>query len=112
MFYQFSQNNSGGRFKVDRNVAEYVIIEANGAQEANDRALEIGIYFDGVSEGRDCPCCGSRWSEASSYDGTETPTVYGTPVESYKPNVKFTPRGEPLIHVYYLSGEKKTVLAK
>lgn len=111
MFYQFSQNNSGGRFTVNSRVAQFVVIEANNADEANARAKEVGMYFDGVYEELDCACCGDRWYPA--YDGgTETPTVYGTPVESYKPNVKFTPRGEPLIHVYYLSGEKKTVLAK
>lgn len=112
MFYTFRQNNSGGSFHVDSRVAQYVVIEANDSSEANARAQEIGIYFNGVYDGGDCECCGDRWYEASSYDGTETSTLYGEPVESYEDKVRFTPSEEPLIHVYYLNGEKKTYLSK
>jgi len=63
MFYTFSQNNSGGSFEVTDSVAEYVVVEANDLTHAIERALAIGIYFDGVNAGLDCECCGDRWSE-------------------------------------------------
>ena len=56
-FYCFRQNNSGGQF-----IGDVVInIEADSAEEANEIALDNGIYFDGVEEDKDCECCGDRW---------------------------------------------------
>ncbi len=75
-FYTFRQNNSGGSFTVDENVAHTVVIQASDARDANERAAAIGLYFDG--EG-DCPCCGTRWDETSEYDGHEEPNAYGKP---------------------------------
>jgi hypothetical protein len=60
-FYKFHQNNSGGKFVVNEYLAEWVYIQAKSADEANEIAEDKGIYFDGVSSGRDCPCCGDRW---------------------------------------------------
>ena len=66
MWYEFSQNNSGGAFDIDdeKGIGPRVWIEADNAEHANKRALEIGLYFYGVAEGKDCPCCGDRWHEA------------------------------------------------
>lgn len=66
MFYRFHQNNSGGSFHHDekRGIGYEVVIEADSAPAANAAAESIGLYFYGVSEGRDCECCGSRWYEA------------------------------------------------
>jgi hypothetical protein len=69
-FFQFDQNNSGGGFDIDQNVAPIVVIEAADADDAQDKALVLGIYFDGVNEGRDCECCGDRWY--SPEEGKET----------------------------------------
>lgn len=74
-FYTFSQNNSGGQF--DENLSQYVIIEASSAKEANRKAREIGVYFNGIDEGYDCECCGDRWVEVCEEDATEKPSVYG-----------------------------------
>lgn len=77
MFYHYSQNNSGGKFGHDpkRGISHHVIIEAASADEANQRAEYIGLYFDG--EG-DCECCGNRWSPMYRDDAGETaPLVYG-----------------------------------
>lgn len=85
-FYTFSQNNSGGTFDVDekRGIAETVIVEAYSADEANSRAEQIGLYFDG--EG-DCPCCGNRWTACySDNEGTDVPSFYGTPIEQLEPS--------------------------
>lgn len=55
-FYEFTQNNSGGSFDVNENVAHRVIIEANSEEEANKK-FETLIEDQSSS----CPCCGDRW---------------------------------------------------
>lgn len=80
MFYTYNQNNSGGSFDFQKDaISHYVIIEADSAAEADFRAVQVGVYFD---SSMDCPCCGDRWSEAWSDDGTATPQVYGKDVSS------------------------------
>ena len=66
MFFEFDQNNSGGTFLIDDNIGigPRVWIEAESAEHADEKAAEIGIYFNGGDDGRDCPCCGDRWYEA------------------------------------------------
>lgn len=76
-YYQFSQNNTGGVFEYDKNLSNYVMIEAESSDKANSLALSIGIYFDGCNEGIDCSCCGDRWYKASEDDGYSEPLVYG-----------------------------------
>lgn len=58
-FYEFHQNNPGGFF--DKNMPRYLWIEASSKDEACEIAEEHGVYFDGIDEGIDCPCCGDRW---------------------------------------------------
>lgn len=104
-FFGFNQNNSGGSFDVDENVCEYVIIEAKSVEQANNRAEEIGIYFDGCSKGLDCSCCGDRWNEAyDEEDGKEEPMIYNTPVKEAKSSCF---RDGCIIH--YLDGRKEIV---
>lgn len=107
MFYHFSQNNSGGSFHIDERVAHHVIIEANSAEEANRRAESVGIYFNGCIDGRDCDCCGDRWSSQWSDDaGDLEPLIYGDDPSRYQDT--WTDHDEPYCHVYYLDGLKKT----
>lgn len=72
MWYEYSQNNSGGTHVYDdnRGLSERVFIEADSAKEADKHAKSIGIYFEGVDSGRDCDCCGDRWSanDVSGWD--------------------------------------------
>jgi hypothetical protein len=77
-FYTFRQNNSGGFWSDDilSGITRYVIIEANSASEANDRAEDIGLYFDGCDDDRDCSCCGDRWDRTYERDATEQPELY------------------------------------
>lgn len=104
-YFHFSQNNSGGSFEVGDKVAHHVIIQAHSAVEANARATDIGIYFNGCDIGMDCPCCGDRWSE--TWDkGDETPLIYGEAPATY--NDISTKPGEPMCHVYHLDGSKTT----
>lgn len=102
-FFTFTQNNSGGVFHRDENIAEFVIVEAADAADANRRAIAVGIYFDGIASGRDCECCGDRFHPFfDGSEGDDVPSIYGEPVESYKP---FLGRHEVIVH--FASGEKK-----
>jgi hypothetical protein len=105
MFYTFNQNNSGGVFDVDERVAHYVIVEANSAEEANKIAETKGIYFDGVSKGHDCACCGDRWYAQWEDKGDQEPLIYGEKPEKFKKD-PFTDPGEPYCHVYLLEGQQ------
>jgi len=62
-WFEFLQNNSYGVFKVDDKVCHDVFIEAKNYKKARKKALSLGVYFNGVREGIDCPCCGDRWSD-------------------------------------------------
>lgn len=76
-WFHYDQNNSGGYFIIDDEVAEDVFIQAPSAAEAEERANAL---FDGCSEY--CECCGPRWSTGyvSDKDGTDVPMRYGTPI--------------------------------
>lgn len=76
-WFHFNQNNSGGEFK---GPALNVVVEADDAEQATERASRLGLYFDG--EG-DCPCCGDRWSEAYGKGDVE-PMVYDVPAHAYR----------------------------
>ena len=105
-FYTFSQNNSGGSFVNSdlEGISEYVIIEALNAENANNRAEEIGIYFDGCDDGRDCDCCGDRWYSTDNNDGEEVPSIYGKPLENME---KSGYRNNCFVH--YLDGTFKKI---
>ena len=78
-WFTFRQNNSGGLFDIDKNLNVFVIIEAYDEDHALDRAIELGIYFDGVEHGTDCECCGDRWSRYC--DESDVPSIYGESIE-------------------------------
>lgn len=88
-FYTFSQNNSGGGWIKDNNLDQEVIIEAQNLDEAINKAMNLGIYFNGVEKGLDCDCCGDRWYEPYLEEGTDEPKI-----DSYPPE------GTWLIHYY------------
>lgn len=62
-WYQFNQNNSGGYFITNDKVCHRLLIEAETFTEAVEKAEDLGCYWDGVSKGIDCSCCGDRWSQ-------------------------------------------------
>lgn len=82
-YYTFSQNNSGGSFVQNDDLDGYVIIEARNSAEANQKAKDIGIYFDGSETGDDCSCCGDRWYRADESDAVDYPSVYGEDVTEW-----------------------------
>jgi hypothetical protein len=74
-FFAFDQNNSGGSYSLNANrgIGKVVVIEAENASEANERAEEIGLYFDGK---HDCDCCGNRWyAQWVDEDGIDFETI-------------------------------------
>jgi len=100
MFYTYNQNNSGGSFDSDDKIAQFVIVEAKSPRVADALAEDLGIYFNGCHDGRDCDCCGDRWSPA--YDGKEEPAIYGKPIAEYEAD--FCKKGEVYARVFYLDG--------
>ena len=38
MFYTYRQNNSGGSFKIKKKIKRFVMIEADSAKKANEKA--------------------------------------------------------------------------
>lgn len=110
LFYTYSQNNSGGSFRIsdEEGICEYVIIEALNSAHADTRAESIGLYFDGCDEGIDCPCCGDRWYEQASYEkGYEVPSIYGRPADQ---EIKSWYRNRCFVH--YLDNTIKEIKFK
>lgn len=71
-WFQFRQNNSGGSFHRNENLSVEVFIQAHNKREAISIGEDLGMYFNGVEDGMDCPCCGDRWSEwCSEVDESE-----------------------------------------
>ena len=58
MFYRYSQCNVMGCYIGP----QIVLVEAAALEEAEALAVGAGVYFDGVAAGRDCECCGDRWT--------------------------------------------------
>ena len=106
MFYTFNQNNSGGSFITNDRVAKYVIIEADSNKEADKKAEELGIYFNGCALGFDCDCCGDRWYESYG-NGDNAPKIYDKPVKEYQ-DTWFTKVGETYAYVHNKDGTVDT----
>ncbi len=77
-FYMWGQNNTGGVFITNDDLSRFVVIEAENYKEAEQKALELGVYYHGVENNHDCGCCGDRW------DGGELLEIEdGDTIESY-----------------------------
>jgi len=74
-YYEYTQNNSGGNFVVNKELDHRVFIKAKNEKEANKKAEKLGIYFNGCHDGVDCSCCGDRWCSPSKI---VLPYRYGT----------------------------------
>ena len=76
------QNNSGGSYCVNdfNGTGERVFVLAKDEYSALD-LLEgkSVVYFDGVSQGLDCECCGDRWwryAEEVEYENNKVVSFY------------------------------------
>lgn len=109
-WYNFRQNNSGGSFD---SPAINVLVQAPSGGLANALAETVGVYFDGCESGRDCPCCGDRWSSLWDDDtGTEHPTIYGESIPEHliESRAWETP-GIPEVMLVYADGKTQTFYA-
>lgn len=79
-FFDYRQNNSFGVHEGYK----YVIVEASSPQDADERVLassEVDVYFNGCRDGKDCPCCGDRWSRQwPDASGSTEPSVWSESV--------------------------------
>ena len=82
-WYLFDQNNSGGSFIVNDKVCHRLFIEAESFDDAVEKAEELGCYWDGVADGRDCPCCGDRWYQINNTVDIEKYKTEGYTVSLY-----------------------------
>lgn len=115
MWFEYRQNNSGGSFVSDQNVAHSVWVEADSHESANEIAKDKGIYFDGVEDDRDCPCCGDRWWPCSDSDSEDVPSTYvrdkngdcvkTTDLQEAADREIFCEPGENAIILYHASGD-------
>lgn len=103
-FYEFPQNNTGGTW--DRILGYVVIIEAENPEKANEKAEEIGIYFDGTKYGRDCPCCGDRWCEVDEYDAVEPENLK----EEFEEIKAYQKNWELSSTIYYADGRVEDII--
>lgn len=107
MWYEFRQNNSGGSFRVDgeNGLSTHVILEADDAEDANERAQRLGIYFDGVRNDLDCSCCGDRWCEVRTRDGNTSPTIYGESLGEVSGFLSWAGKELPEVYVHMKDGQ-------
>jgi len=75
-FFEFRQTNSGGHWEINDKLCKRLFIEAHNYEEARDKALNMGVYFNGCDNGLDCSCCGDRWYDCE--DKLEFPYRFGT----------------------------------
>ena len=107
MYYTYDQNNSGGHFILNDRVTYTVIVEAKSAAEADEKAEDHGIYFNGCNDGRDCPCCGDRWHKQWG-EGSKTPEIYGKHPKEHKDVM--CKKGEVYCYIYHADGTKETFI--
>lgn len=103
-FYVYRQNNSGGSFDIDdaTGIGPKVWIEANDMNHSIERAQSIGIYFNGVEDGRDCVCCGDRWSKPWSDNGENLPKI----------NDKYDFNWWNTVYIHYINGSIERITEK
>lgn len=104
-FYIFDQNKSGGYW--DKILGYVVIIEAETPEKANEKAEEIGIYFDGVENDIDCVCCGDRWCRVEDkYDEVEPEKLkdFVEEIKHYQKKLELTS------NIYYADGRVEEII--
>ena len=104
-FFMWSQNDSGGRFHVNDNLTWRVVIEADSYQQAEAKAFDLGVYYNGVEEGHDCDCCGDRW-----YEGSELDVEGGPMLEHLQEYADEYGWESPSVIIHYADGTKGTIV--
>lgn len=103
-YFEFRQNNSGGSFDINdaQGIGPRVWIEAVNLQNAILRAEGLGLYWDGVDKGMDCPCCGDRWSHPWDEEG----------VTEVKPDPEYDFNWHPVVYVHRIGGKIERIKGK
>lgn len=106
MFFTYKQNNTFGEWVTNNKLTHFVIIEADNARKANKKAQKLGIYFDGVDDAIDCPCCGNRWDRCNGDSATEEPEIYGMEAQRYANSRQYFCGDKEIcgIYIYYEDG--------
>lgn len=82
MFFTYDQMNSGGSYYENDYVRQYVIVEADDADQA------YKIVQEAIDDYRDyCECCGERWFCWDKPEGTLMPNTYNGLVEVKDPSI-------------------------
>lgn len=77
-WWSWYQNNSGGHWDVDEDVAHHVFVQAP------DEATALARFeYITRNQSSSCECCGSRWSLPDE-SMTDEPMIYGTPLFEYE----------------------------
>lgn len=103
-FFMWSQNNSGGHFHVDDDLTWRVVIESDDYEQAEDKAFDFGIYYNGVEDHMDCSCCGDRWYEGEELDTEGQPMLEH--LQGYADEYGWE---NPSIIIHYADGTKGTI---
>ena len=110
-WYIFNQNNSYGSFHVTDTVCHRLLIEAPNYGRAIEKAEELGCYWNGVTKGRDCSCCGDRWSRYN--DEPIDLSKYNGDIKSYAQWLADEyGRTSPDIRIFYADGNVEEVYSK
>lgn len=104
-FYTFYQNNVGGEYIVNEDIACFVIVEAKNAEEAESKIRDITEDYDDY-----CDCCGSRWNlDVFENMANDEPMAYGVNVRERKVYQGFS---DNKTIIYYSNGTKEKLWFK
>lgn len=97
-WFTVNQNNSGGYWYENKDVAHYVSVQARNAKEALYRLKDITSGYTSY-----CECCGKRWSfYFGDSDGHDVPSYYNQPLNELK-----TVRNDTHVVFHYADGNRR-----
>jgi hypothetical protein len=103
---------------VNKKLCHRLFIEAENAEQANEIAKSLGVYFNGKEKGIDCECRGDRWYEVSEDDvvdlkaASEWMNVELKSIEDYAQSLAEYGWTYPEARVFYLSGKVVEIFKK
>lgn len=111
-FFTYKQNEQFNGFMRNKHVNEWVIVEADSAEEANRFAdAEAGLYFNGCFKDLDHPDDGDRWSIAIESDADPVPMIYDVELtDDMELTGFYQARTNPFVncYVYFKDGTRKS----
>jgi hypothetical protein len=95
-WWTIRQNNSGGYWITNDDVAMYVLIQAPN----KDEAYNIYERVCGPTMDEYCECCGERWSFYDWEEPTDEPMIFGEPYKAHNVMKWFSSEAEARLHYY------------